>query len=59
MTAITGILLRGPPLSTEGAANTKQLSLILTYKKTRAFERACTVSQQGAIRPIFEGDTAP
>jgi hypothetical protein len=28
-------------------------------KTTRAFERACTVSQQGAIRPIFEGDTPP
>jgi hypothetical protein len=37
--------------------HTKQPLLILTLnKKTRAFERSCTVSQDGAIGPIFEGD---
>jgi hypothetical protein len=37
--------------------HTKQPSLILTLnKKTRAFEQSCTVSQDGAIGPIFEGD---
>jgi hypothetical protein len=28
-------------------------------KKTRAFKRSCALSQEGTIRPIFEGDTPP
>jgi hypothetical protein len=28
-------------------------------KKTRAFEWSCSLSQEGAISPIFEGDTPP
>jgi hypothetical protein len=40
------------------AIQTKQEFFQLN-KKTRAFERACPDSQQGAIRPIFEGDTPP
>jgi hypothetical protein len=37
--------------------HTNQPLLILTLsKKTRAFERSCTVSQDGAIGPSFEGD---
>jgi hypothetical protein len=30
-----------------------------TSKKARVFERSCTVSQDGAIGPIFEGDMPP
>jgi hypothetical protein len=35
-----------------------QSNLCLFYlnKEARAFERSCTVSQDGAICPIFEGD---
>ena len=32
-------------------------SLKAVNKKTRAFECACTVSQEGALSPFFEGDT--
>jgi hypothetical protein len=36
------------------AAHTKQSSLILTFnKKTRALERSCALSQEGAISPIL------
>ena len=43
------------PVCSVGAAHKKQLLLILTYKKARAFEKAYAGSQDGALSPIFEG----
>jgi hypothetical protein len=33
--------------------------LFQNNKKERAFERSCPLSQEGALSPIFEGDTPP
>jgi hypothetical protein len=41
----SSILRYGTPLNAVGAAHIKHQGHLLTYKKTRAFERACTVSQ--------------
>jgi hypothetical protein len=35
------------------------LRFFFTNKKAHVFERSCTVSQDGVIGPIFEGDMPP
>jgi hypothetical protein len=55
-----GLLLRGKGLlAVEVRPIQSNLCLFQVYKKTRAFGRSCTVSQDGAIGPIFEGDMPP